>query len=114
MIYPPARSLLKNFRLDSQEVERVRASCGYRVEILSIPRDKVTHMPPMDVDVCDGAWRKARRSVNNGACVEVASTHATVLVRDSVNPAGLTIKYAAQTWQSFIADTKGGAFDVVR
>jgi len=85
-----------------------------RVEILSIPRDKVTHMPPMDVDVCDGAWRKARRSVNNGACVEVASTHATVLVRDSVNPAGLTIKYAAQTWQSFIADTKGGAFDVVR
>lgn len=67
-------------------------------------------MSPKDVDVCD-AWRKSRRSVNNGACVEVAPTKAAVLVRDSVDPSGPRIKYSVRTWRAFIADAKAGNFD---
>ena len=67
-------------------------------------------MSPMDVDVCD-EWRKSRRSVNNGACVEVATANAAVLVRDSVDLWGPKIKYSARSWQAFIADAKVGTFD---
>jgi len=56
-------------------------------------------------------WRKARRSISNGACVEVASVGACVLVRDSVNPAGIKIAYAPGAWQGFIDSAKVGKFD---
>lgn len=57
------------------------------------------------------AWRKSARSVANGACVEVAPATGTIVVRDSVNPAGATISYSTQTWQAFLADAKMGKFD---
>ena len=55
-------------------------------------------MSPMDVEVPAVNWRKAGRSVGNGACVEVASASARVLVRDSVNPSGTAIAYAPEAW----------------
>jgi hypothetical protein len=71
-------------------------------------------MSSMDVDARDASWRKSRRSVSNGACVEVAPTNAAVIVRDSVDPSGPVIKYSARTWQAFIADAKTGIFDAFR
>jgi len=68
-------------------------------------------MSPMDVEVPAVNWRKAGRSVGNGACVEVASASARVLVRDSVNPSGSAIAYAPEAWQAFIGSTKTGGFD---
>jgi hypothetical protein len=59
-------------------------------------------------------WRKASRSLNNGACVEAASSRATVLVRDSVDPSGPVILYDAPTWQFFLDSVKAGAFDGIR
>jgi hypothetical protein len=68
-------------------------------------------MPSMDV----GAdWRKASSSVNNGQCVEVASAHTAVMVRDSVNPKSPVVSYPARTWQVFLATTKAGTFDLAR
>jgi Domain of unknown function (DUF397) len=57
------------------------------------------------------AWRKSARSVANGACVEVAPATGTIVVRDSVNPAGARISYSTRTWQAFLADAKTGTFD---
>ena len=59
-------------------------------------------------------WRKARRSISNGACVEVAASEAVVLVRDSVNPAGIRIAYAPEAWQGFVDSAKTGKWDSAR
>jgi hypothetical protein len=71
-------------------------------------------MPLYDVALLGADWRKASRSVNNGACVEIASAHATVMVRDSVDPSGPVVIYPAGTWQAFLASAKTNAFDITR
>ena len=58
-------------------------------------------------------WRKARRSMSNGACVEVASAHAAVMVRDSVDPFGPVVNCPACSWRVFLAAIKVGIFDVI-
>jgi len=68
----------------------------------------------MSVDALDAGWRKASRSVASGACVEAASSHAAVLVRDSVDRSGAVVRYSARTWQLFVDSAKAGAFDGVR
>lgn len=70
-------------------------------------------MSPMDVEVLAEDWRKASRSVNNGACVEVGSAQAAVLIRDSVNRSGVVVKYSARSWQAFLVTTKACALDAL-
>ena len=71
-------------------------------------------MSPMDDGALSGGWRKARRSVNNGQCVEVAPARAAVMVRDSVDPSGPVVGYPTRTWQAFLATAKTGTFDPLR
>lgn len=73
-------------------------------------------MRPEDLEACAVAWRKSRRSVHNGACVEVAQAASAdaVLVRDSVDPAGPRVRYSPRAWQSFLADAKSGNPDALR
>jgi hypothetical protein len=52
------------------------------------------------------SWRKARRSVGNGACVEIASTKEHILVRDSKIPNSPVIGFSVSAWQSFLSTTK--------
>ena len=59
-------------------------------------------------------WRKARRSMSNGACVEVASLTAGTAVRDSKDPAGPVLYYAAAVWSSFVGAARSGSFDFPR
>jgi hypothetical protein len=59
-------------------------------------------------------WRKAKRSMNNGNCAEVATTAGVVVVRDTQDPKGLVIGYPADSWRSFIVRTQSGLFDFPR
>jgi len=59
-----------------------------------------------DTEVYDLQWRKARRSVGNGACVEVAPVNGQIAVRDSMNPGGRRLQYSAQSWRTFIVTVK--------
>ena len=60
-----------------------------------------------DLMVADLQWRKARRSANNGACVEVAPVNGQIAVRDSMNPDGSWLRYPARSWQDFLSALKG-------
>ncbi len=57
-------------------------------------------------EVHDLQWRKARRSVGNGACVEVAPVNGQVAVRDSMNPGGSRLQYSMRSWQEFVTAIK--------
>ena len=56
-------------------------------------------------------WRKARRSINHGACVEVASAMLTVAVRDSMEIRGPVLRYPAVAWRSFLVAASAGRYD---
>ena len=60
------------------------------------------------------AWRKARRSLGNGNCVEVAPVTAGVAVRDSKDPAGPMLTLDAHSWRSFAGAARRGGFDLNR
>jgi hypothetical protein len=67
-----------------------------------------------DVAALAADWRKASASVANGACVEIASANARVLVRDSVNPSGPAVAYGSGAWEIFVDSAKRGALDSIR
>jgi hypothetical protein len=69
----------------------------------------------LDGDGLSGAgWRKSRRSIGNGECVEVAPIVEAVAVRDSVDPSGPVLRYPASSWRTFLVGAKLGAFDAPR
>lgn len=57
------------------------------------------------------AWRKALRSVGNGACVEVAANGTGLAVRDSKDPDGPVLTCSGDAWQEFVRRAKDGQFD---
>ena len=59
-------------------------------------------------------WRKAMRSMNAGACVEVGSSATdTVAVRDSQDLRGPVVRYTSTAWRSFVGATRTGHFDTL-
>lgn len=59
-------------------------------------------------------WRKAKRSMNNGNCAEVAATASVVVVRDSKDPGGPVLRYPDASWRSFLSAARQGGFDGLR
>nr|WP_203599458.1 DUF397 domain-containing protein [Streptomyces sp. SID10853] len=55
-------------------------------------------------------WRKSSYSNSDGgACVEVADDFAAVVpVRDSKNPGGPVVTFAADHWSSFVSALRDG------
>lgn len=58
-------------------------------------------------------WRKAKRSMNNGACAEVATEVGVVAVRDSKDPYGPVLRYPVTSWRSFVSAARNGMFDAL-
>lgn len=59
-------------------------------------------------------WRKARRSIGNGDCVEVAPMAGDIVIRDSKNPDGPTLSYSPKIWRTFTLKARQGQFDDFR
>ncbi|WP_395298068.1 DUF397 domain-containing protein [Kitasatospora hibisci] len=68
----------------------------------------------MDVDLTETRWRKSSYSGGGGACIEVADGFAGVMpVRDSKDPEGPALFFAASSWQSFVGAVRAGEFGAV-
>ena len=67
-------------------------------------------MPLDELKAGDLQWRKARRSANNGACVEVAPACGQVFIRDSTDRNGPVIRNSGPAWSVFLASVKLGRF----
>ena len=65
-------------------------------------------MSMLDREASGLQWRKARRSVNNGACVEVAPVNGQIAIRDSKDPDGPWLDYPITAFRSFLDTTKNG------
>lgn len=67
-----------------------------------------------DLEVDGLRWRKASRSLNNGACVEVAPVSGQVLIRDSTDRNGPVMQYSGRSWYAFVMAARTGLFDPER
>ena len=56
-------------------------------------------------------WRKAKRSIGNGDCVEIAPADGSIAVRDSKDQAGPVLCYSTDTWKMFLYRAGRGDFD---
>lgn len=56
------------------------------------------------------SWRKARRSIANGDCVEVAVALRQVFVRDSKQPSAAALQCSGEVWKQFLQGVQRGSF----
>ncbi|MEC3916823.1 DUF397 domain-containing protein [Nocardia sp. CDC160] len=65
-----------------------------------------------NAELHEAAWFKSSHSGSQGDCVEVAWLgEGAVGVRDSKNPTGPALVFAAGQWDSFTAGVVAGAFE---
>jgi hypothetical protein len=64
-------------------------------------------------DLSRAQWRKARRSLHNGGCVEIATNLPEIVaVRDSTRPGDGAHVVGRAAFARFLADTKAGRYDL--
>ena len=65
------------------------------------------------MDLSQAIWRKARRSAQNGGCVEIAANLPGVIaVRDSKRPEGGAHVVERAVFSAFLDDVKAGRYDI--
>ncbi|MFE6738595.1 DUF397 domain-containing protein [Streptomyces tubercidicus] len=70
----------------------------------------------MTTDSLSPVWFKSSYSGNGGQCVAVAmnvASRGVVPVRDSKDPSGPVLDFAADAFSSFVAGVKAGEFGTV-
>lgn len=64
-------------------------------------------------DLSRAIWRKASLSSHNGGCVEIAANlRGVTAVRDSKRPEGGAHVVRRDAFAEFLADVKGGRYDL--
>jgi Domain of unknown function (DUF397) len=58
-----------------------------------------------------GPWRKSSHSGSGNNCIEVAPAAGGCAVRDSKDPHGARLAFAADAWKAFVADIKRGRYN---
>lgn len=67
------------------------------------------------LDLSAVIWRKASRSAHEGGnCVEVAKAARVVAVRDSKDPDGPKLAFAAAEWRAFARRVAAGVHDLAQ
>ncbi len=56
-------------------------------------------------------WRKSRAS-GSGNCVEVALAGESVLLRDSKDQLGPSLRFTPEEWSAFLVGVRSGEFDL--
>jgi hypothetical protein len=56
----------------------------------------------------DDAWRKSKRSNNNGSCVEARYVGDAAEVRDTKDRQGPVLTFSPQAWTAFVDGLKSG------
>ena len=56
-------------------------------------------------------WRKSRASGGTN-CVEVGVSEESVLLRDSKDPLGPSLRFTPDEWTAFLTGVRGGEFDL--
>jgi hypothetical protein len=79
---------------------------------LVMEREVIMSLSGEELDRLD--WRKSKRSKANGDCVEAATALGAVVIRDSKDPQGPTLRYSPDSWQSFLSAARAGRFDMFR
>lgn len=69
------------------------------------------NMSEVSSDVEAVEWRKARRSMGNGNCLEIATVPGGIAVRDSKDPFGPALAYGAGSWRAFTRNARLGRYD---
>ncbi|MFJ6621426.1 DUF397 domain-containing protein [Kitasatospora sp. NPDC091335] len=64
-----------------------------------------------NVDLTGASWSRSSYSGNGGQCVEVAANFSGLMpVRDSKDPYGPALIFAAEAWTSFVTAVRSGEF----
>jgi len=66
-----------------------------------------------DTDDQYRTWRRSSRC-SNAACIEIALSTTIVSLRDSEDPAGNRLDFAAPAWRAFLDEIRNGRLDVSR
>lgn len=56
-------------------------------------------------------WRKSSASADQGGCVEISAYKTFMLVRDSKNPSGVTLRISFGSWRDLISRIRNGRPD---
>lgn len=63
-------------------------------------------------DLNHALWRKSKRSVNNGACIELApAPNGEIAIRNSRDPYGPMLVYTQVEWHAFLEGVRDGEFN---
>ncbi|MFL4496143.1 DUF397 domain-containing protein [Streptomyces sp. VTCC 41912] len=63
-----------------------------------------------DSSTLTGWYKSSYSGGGQGNCLEVATGHATIPVRDSKRPTGPALAFSPGTWSAFVAAVRRGEF----